>query len=60
MLSALLEKHRYAVKTQIKRNFCVSSLLTLQEFKAAIDHDRQGQFVQAIPLYRRTHEVKQQ
>ena len=59
MYGKLILSARYAVSSQIKRKFSASSLLKLQEFRAATDYDRQGLFTQAIPLYTRTHDVKQ-
>jgi hypothetical protein len=43
-----------------KTHFSLSALSSLPEYKAAIDHDRQGNFSQAFPLYQRAHEVKDQ
>lgn len=43
---------------QSKKHFSLSVLSTLPEYKAAVDHDRLGNFPQAFPLYQRAHEVK--
>lgn len=42
---------------QVIRPFSLSALSSLPEFKAASQFDRQGNFTQAIPLYKRTHDV---
>ena len=43
---------------QSKTHFSLSALSSLPEYKAAIDHDRQGNFSLASPLYQRAHEVE--
>lgn len=42
----------------LRKHLSLSALSSLPEYKAAVDHDRQGNFMQAFPLYQRAHEVK--